>query len=81
MDPQLSKGFCYGAVIVTINMRLTETFCLPASVNLLQALRVTVEYMEQKPQELHLHLADVTERAGAGMAVQTDLAGGGNGSQ
>lgn len=63
MDPQLSKGFCYGAVSVTINMRLTETFCLPASVNLLQALRVTVEYMEQKPQELHLHLADVTERA------------------
>jgi hypothetical protein len=51
------QGICIGVlktlVVVSKNLKPSFRFCPPNSVTLDQALRVTVAYLEARPQRLH----------------------------
>jgi hypothetical protein len=59
----IDAGFCFGTVRTTIYFLGSDKFCPPEGGNTLQGVRVLVQYMENRPQDLHLPLAELAERA------------------
>lgn len=65
---QQSSNFCFGyvtAVVDDTSMIYGEgaSFCLPADINAEQLQQVVIEYMENRPQQLHLPGPDIVNLA------------------
>jgi hypothetical protein len=57
-------GFCMGIVAATMwSLRGTNLLCFPKGVTTGNCLRVLIKYMDDHPEELHMHAADLDVRA------------------
>lgn len=59
----LQRGVCIGIISASWYHTADRSFCPPQSISTTQNTRVVVRYMEQRPQDQHLLLAELAERA------------------
>jgi Rap1a immunity proteins len=62
-NDMLLLGICFGNVDATFYHLANQSFCPPDGVTNVQGVRVLVRYMESNPQEHHLKIAELAERA------------------
>ena len=61
---KVDAGFCSGIVEGTMwSLQIAKLVCLPNGMTLGQGLKVLVKYMDDHPEELHMHAADLDVRA------------------
>lgn len=59
----MDQGICVGILRAAFYFTAGTSFCPPNEVTAGQINRVVVQYLEQRPQDQHLHLAELAERA------------------
>lgn len=56
-------GLCMGSINAVFFFRANESFCPPDGSDVNQGILVTVRYLDNNPQFLHLPLAELADRA------------------